>query len=215
VDRRVVVHLLWVQPQLVSEFERALGDSPFRVEGRRLESPDAEGVALPKGDLFAIDGARERRATEAVAGSVLSQNLGARILVVAESFTESSAFPLLRLGVKGILTHAEVPGRLREALQEMSEGGFWVPRAFLSRFVDSILASAAPRNVPSNAEGLTEREREVMETLLENSSNKEIASRLHISERTAKFHVSNVLSKYGVRRRADLILLTYSARKEA
>jgi len=40
----------------------------------------------------------------------------------------------------------------------------------------------------------------------------EIANKLHISERTVKFHVSNLLSKFGVRRRADLILLSYQRR---
>jgi len=49
-----------------------------------------------------------------------------------------------------------------------------------------------------------------MDALLENLSNKEIAAKLNMSERTAKFHVSNLLAKYGVRRRADLILLTYT-----
>ncbi len=49
-----------------------------------------------------------------------------------------------------------------------------------------------------------------MDSLLENLSNKEIAAKLNMSERTAKFHVSNLLAKYGVRRRADLILLTYT-----
>jgi DNA-binding CsgD family transcriptional regulator len=42
--------------------------------------------------------------------------------------------------------------------------------------------------------------------------NKEIALRLNISERTVKFHVSNLLAKFGVRRRADLILLCYQRR---
>jgi Bacterial regulatory proteins, luxR family len=45
-----------------------------------------------------------------------------------------------------------------------------------------------------------------------NLVNKEIGSRLNISERTVKFHVSNILSKFGVRRRADLILLCYQKR---
>jgi DNA-binding NarL/FixJ family response regulator len=58
--------------------------------------------------------------------------------------------------------------------------------------------------------GLSRREKEVLELLLENLSNKEIASELNISSRTAKFHVSNLLSKHGVRRRADLILLTHT-----
>ncbi len=41
--------------------------------------------------------------------------------------------------------------------------------------------------------------------MLDNLSNKEIARRLNMSERTAKFHVSNLLVKHGVRRRADLL----------
>ncbi|HXU20708.1 MAG TPA: helix-turn-helix transcriptional regulator, partial [Verrucomicrobiae bacterium] len=51
--------------------------------------------------------------------------------------------------------------------------------------------------------------------LLENLANKEVADRLHISERTVKFHVSNLLAKFGVRRRADLILLCYQRRAVA
>ena len=53
----------------------------------------------------------------------------------------------------------------------------------------------------------------MLDSLLENLANKEIASKLNISERTVKFHVSNLLSKFGVRRRADLILLCYQRRK--
>jgi len=44
------------------------------------------------------------------------------------------------------------------------------------------------------------------------ATNKEIANKLHIPERTVKFHVSNLLNKLGVRRRADLILLCYQRR---
>ena len=42
----------------------------------------------------------------------------------------------------------------------------------------------------------------MLQALLENQSNKEIGSRLNISERTVKFHVSNLLSEFSVRRRA-------------
>jgi DNA-binding NarL/FixJ family response regulator len=60
---------------------------------------------------------------------------------------------------------------------------------------------------------LSQREQEVLDALLGSRVNKEIGSRLNISERTVKFHVSNILSKFGVRRRADLILLCYQKRK--
>jgi len=45
---------------------------------------------------------------------------------------------------------------------------------------------------------------------MENLSNREIASRLKVSERTAKFHVANLLAKYGLKRRSDLVVLSYT-----
>lgn len=99
------------------------------------------------------------------------------------------------------------------AVREVAAGGFWVSRALLSRFVDSAIARR-PRFV-SAASHLSRREREVHELLMENFSNKEIASRLNMSERTVKFHVSNLLNKHGARRRADLILLSISESRPA
>ena len=93
----------------------------------------------------------------------------------------------------------------------MARGGFWVPRELLSRFVDSLLQTGAARHTLHPA-GLSSRENDVLDCLLENLSNKEIGSRLSISERTVKFHVSNLLGKFGVQRRADLILQAYQAR---
>ena len=53
--------------------------------------------------------------------------------------------------------------------------------------------------------GLTSREREVLDGVLSNLCNKEIASQLNISERTVKFHVSALLAKFKVSNRFGLI----------
>jgi DNA-binding NarL/FixJ family response regulator len=83
----------------------------------------------------------------------------------------------------------------------------------LSGFVDSVLAGSHSRRLKVDAAtDLSRREQEVLGSLLENLSNKEIGNKLNITERTVKFHVSNLLSKFGVRRRADLILLCYQKR---
>lgn len=53
--------------------------------------------------------------------------------------------------------------------------------------------------------GLSRREKEVLDGVLENLANKEIASRLSISERTVKFHVSSLFIKFKVRSRIELM----------
>jgi DNA-binding NarL/FixJ family response regulator len=213
----ISVCLFWVHPLVRSEFERALPGREFRLETQRLELKlDVRQVGVPLASLYVLDGAYARVAAEALVSAVLARNPSGRVVVVAEAFDEASSFPLLRLGVKGLLTYAELGDRLSPALEEVAEGGFWVPRALLSRFVDTTLSHSSSRVLPTaglTPTGLTRREQEVLNDLLENFSNKEIAKRLRISERTAKFHVSNVLAKYGVRRRADLILLSYTDAK--
>jgi len=213
----IPVCLFWVHPLVRSEFERALPDREFRLETQRLESKlDVRHIDVPLASLYVLDGAYARVAAEALVSAILARNPAGRIMVVAEEFDEASSFPLLRLGVKGLLTYGELGERLSLALEEVAEGGFWVPRAVLSRFVDMTLSNSSSRTLPAaglTPSGLTRREQEVLNDLLENFSNKEIAKRLRISERTAKFHVSNVLAKYGVRRRADLILLSFTDTK--
>jgi DNA-binding NarL/FixJ family response regulator len=67
---------------------------------------------------------------------------------------------------------------------------------------------AATRSTPSLnelAEPLTRREREVLQMLAAGLANKEIASRLDISDHTAKFHVASILGKLGAASRAEAV----------
>ena len=213
--RRLTVCLLSPHPLVLSEFERLLARPGFRLIARRMEAtlvPDLTRLTLPRASVYVVDALGHRSATEAVVVGLLERFPSARLLVVAEKFSEANSFPLLRLGAKGLITYAEAHDQLRRALESIARGGFWVPRAVLSRFVDTILSSVPGHRRLRGTAGLSRREQEVLDSLLENLANKEIADRLHISERTVKFHVSNLLSKFGVRRRADLILLSMQTR---
>jgi DNA-binding NarL/FixJ family response regulator len=208
--RNLKVCLLSSHPLALREFQTLLADG-FDLEIRRIE-PNLETGSLPSAAVYLIDALPIRAQTETVIASVLSHFERAHVMVLAEDFGETDTFPLLKLGAKGLLRYADVARDLARATGEVAKGGFWVARAVLSRFVDYILTDGGRKHLASGGTHLSRREQEVIDCLLENLSNKEIASKLNISERTAKFHVSNLLSKYGVRRRADLILLFFQNR---
>ncbi|PVG81061.1 ATPase [Nocardioides gansuensis] len=65
-------------------------------------------------------------------------------------------------------------------------------------------AASPGRGLPSAAGGLTRREREIAGLLAEGLSNKEIAARLIISQRTAETHVDHILAKLGVTSRSQV-----------
>ncbi len=208
--------LLSPHPLVLEEFQRVLSRPGFRVISRQLDStlaPDLRRLAVPRALIYVVDAHAARPATSALITNILDQFPAARLLVVAEKFNDTNSYLLLRLGAKGLLTYAEARDQLPRALPLVAAGGFWVPRSVLSDFVDSILSNVHSRRLKTDtATDLSRREQEVLEALLENLANKEIADKLHISERTVKFHVSNLLNKFGVRRRADLILLCYQRR---
>ncbi len=212
----MTVCLLSPHPLVLSEFQRVLARPEFHLIPRQLDSmlaPDLRHLSLPRALIYVVDAHAARPATGALFSNILDRNPHARLLVVAERFTETNSYSLLRLGAKGLLTYAEAREQLPRALPLVAAGGFWVPRSLLSGFVDSVLDNLhSPRLKTDAATHLSRREQEALDALLENLSNKEIANRLNISERTVKFHVSNLLNKFGVRRRADLILLCYQRR---
>lgn len=210
------VCILSPHPMVLDEFQRLLSDSGFQIVVRQLDSmlaPDLRNLEVPRASVYVIDAHAAKQATGALLGNILDSNTAARLLVVGDKLKENDSYALLRQGVKGILNYAEAREQLPRALPLVAAGGFWVPRTVLSRFVDSILTTSQGRRLRGDSPAeLSRREQEVLNGLLENLANKEVADRLHISERTVKFHVSNLLAKFGVRRRADLILLCYQRR---
>jgi DNA-binding NarL/FixJ family response regulator len=93
---------------------------------------------------------------------------------------------------------AELP----QAIQAVLKGEPWVPSAVLLAFVKNAKALIDAQLLPGHS--LTAREAQVLHLLMRRLTNKEIASVLTISERTAKFHVSNILGKLQLDDRAGL-----------
>jgi len=210
----VTVCLCWAHPLTLTDFRKRLSEGGIRVFERRLRpgmAVDGNPLRTPRASVYVVE-VQPDALTETLVARILACRPSARVLAVAERFDERSAFSLLRLGVKGLLSFDEAPEFLGRAVQEVLGDGIWVARGLLARFIDSTIRSLSPRSprLFARGEALSRRENEVCGLLMENLSNREIASRLQVSERTAKFHVSNLLAKYGLKRRADLVVLSYS-----
>ncbi len=208
-ERPLAICVLWRHPLVAAEVRASLAGKPFDVSDFRIRGENVPlDVPFPATrPVVLVDS--EGRSAIPVLAQLATRAPSASTVVLAEDFeNEESSFQFLRSGVKGLLTYAEIPVQLPRALDSVAAGRFWIPRALLSRFVEKTVNSASKQR-PANPASLTPREEEILEDLLQNLSNKEIAMRRHLTNRTIKFHVSNVLAKYGVKRRADLLLLSF------
>ena len=122
---------------------------------------------------------------------------------------DEDAFALLARGARGYCHVAAAPAQLRLVANTVKNGGFWLPASLMRRVMTSagsLVAQISTRKSVS-LDDLTKRERQVAQAVADGLSNREIAERLSISERTVKARLTSVFQKMDVRDRVQLALL--------
>src|SRR5262249_8461353 len=140
--RALKVCLLSQHPMVLEELRRSLSNAGIRLIVQRVIPPtaiDAQQIRMPRAAVYVIDAHAPRPATHALVAAIQARHRGSHLRFVAENFDKSSALGSLPLGAKVLLIPPEARRDLPRALQTVAKGGFWVPRALLSSFVDSIL----------------------------------------------------------------------------
>jgi two-component system nitrate/nitrite response regulator NarL len=133
--------------------------------------------------------------------SLLRQHPGLRIVALGLGDTEPEVLSYAEAGMSGYCTREGSADELLASIRAAADGGFICSPQVAALLLRS-LASARPAPSPAAVEGLTRRERQVMELIARDLSNKQIASALHIEVSTVKIHVHHILEKLRVSRRA-------------
>jgi DNA-binding NarL/FixJ family response regulator len=127
----------------------------------------------------------------------------AKLLVLAANTPHAEQSGLLR-GIDGLVLYSDAQRSLVSALRALSQGHVWLPRETLE-YLAQVAPEARERKLP-----FTSREAEVIRLIEEGLSNKEIGTRLGITEKTVKFHASNVFAKLGVHDRNTAIEVAHT-----
>jgi DNA-binding NarL/FixJ family response regulator len=118
-----------------------------------------------------------------------------------------SVFEALRSGAIGYLLKDVPPEDLFQAIRLSARGeSFIQPSVARKLVVEFARLSEKKGQVDGDIESLSEREREVLRLVAAGATNKEIAEKLFIAAGTVKNHITNILSKLGVRDRTQAAL---------
>jgi DNA-binding NarL/FixJ family response regulator len=127
-------------------------------------------------------------------------------LVSAEAYTATFELQLLYAGTEGVLSFADNLGEnIPKAVRTVAEGRLWIRREVLNLYVKR--TADVLRKILRPDYGLTSRESQVLSLVRQRLSNRRIAQQLEISERTAKFHISNILKKLKLDNRHQILFL--------
>ena len=134
------------------------------------------------------------------ATAVIRQELpDIEVLALTSVLDEPSVVGAVRAGAIGYMLKDTQAQELCRAIKAAAAGQVQLTPKAAARLMQAV-------NTPKSPETLTERELEVLRLLAQGQANKQIAVCLHITEKTVKIHVSNVLSKLGVQSRTQATL---------
>ena len=189
--REGVAHSLGGEPGLDVVAQTASGEEAVEVALRL--TPD---VALLDITMPGIGGI-------AAAASIAASMPDTRILMLTVSEDKDNLLAALKAGAHGYVLKGTSASELRAIVRRVAAGEVFVTPALATRL---LVEFSRPQERDPLAE-LTAREHDVIELLSLGSSNREIAERLHLAEKTVKHYVTCILQKLHARSRTEAALI--------
>jgi DNA-binding NarL/FixJ family response regulator len=139
----------------------------------------------------------------------------ARVLMLTTFDQDQYVYDALRAGASGFLLKDMRRDELVSAVRVVAAGEALLAPTVTRRLIADVVSrgrpAAADPPVAAQLSGLTARETETLRQVARGLSNAEIAARLFVTEHTVKTHVSNLLTKLGLRDRVQAVVLAYES----
>lgn len=130
---------------------------------------------------------------------------GYSVLFCSNHPSQEEGITWFQKGIKGYLNAYAQPELIKQAVLTINSNNIWLGQNVMQAMIVA-LQSNEPQIDLSWQNGLTEREVQVANAILNGDSNAQIAEALFITERTVKSHVHNLLEKFAVKDRLALVL---------
>lgn len=164
------------------------------------EHSDGEGAAQfvseVSPDVVLLDIRMPKRDGVSALGDILAAKPAQKVVMLTTVGTEEAVYRSLTLGAKGYVLKDSRPQDIVDAIRTVADGGEWVPKDIRDLY-----------NTRLHGPELTPRELEALTLLSQGLSNREIATRLGVSEDGAKIHLKHINEKLGAKDRVDAVAI--------
>jgi DNA-binding NarL/FixJ family response regulator len=132
---------------------------------------------------------------------------GIRAVMLLNSSTRTDVLEAFRSGARGVLCRSQSLKVLSRCIRCVHEGQIWVSSEELEFILDALARAASiPIAGTKPSVDLTPREQDVIRSVAGGLTNRQIATRLEISEHTVKNYLLHIFEKLGVSSRVELLL---------
>jgi NarL family two-component system response regulator LiaR len=190
-------------------------DLPIRVVGEASNGVEAvELVRQLRPDIVLLDLVMPEMDGVEATSKIIESAPQSQVIILTSFGEQDQVVPAIRAGAKGYLLKDIAPDDLVHALRQVHRGQVQLHPEAAKKLMTAISEDKVSSTTPSHSpafKDLTEREREVLLLIAEGLSNRKIAEKLVISEKTVKSHVSRILNKLHLedRTQAAIFALTH------
>jgi DNA-binding NarL/FixJ family response regulator len=125
-----------------------------------------------------------------------------RVVFLAASIPDEEMVEAIGLGISGVVLKEMAPDMVVKCVRKVHAGEQWLEKRSIARALEKMMLREATGR--SLAGLLTTREMDILRLVASGLRNKEVATRLFISEGTVKIHLHNIYDKLGVNSRTGL-----------
>jgi DNA-binding NarL/FixJ family response regulator len=188
--------------KVVREFEAAL---PFPIK--------TQGSITPIDTTDVIVFSPTANCLEGIAKITELRELlpNAKVLLLAKGSNQMAMQKAVMLGASGIVYHKQTGEVLVQAVEKVFKGEIWIDRMLMAQTLNDFTAEKVEKrdHERQKIDSLTPREKQMICSIGEGMSNKEITKNLSISESTVRHHLSSIYSKLEVKDRLGLVIYAY------
>ncbi|MCR3752842.1 response regulator [Lentzea californiensis] len=201
--------------EMVREGFSALLDSQEDIQVVGAAGNGVQGVALARTvrpDVVLMDIRMPEMDGLTATRLLLNGSDGVKVLVLTTFDLDDYVYEALQAGASGFLLKHAPARELLNAVRVVAAGEALLAPSITKRLIEDFVRSRRSDRVrPAQLSVLTDRETEILVLIAQGLSNTEIAAHLVLAEQTVKTHVSRVLTKLGLRDRAQAVIAAYES----
>ncbi|MEU3647645.1 response regulator transcription factor [Lentzea sp. NPDC034063] len=201
--------------EMVREGFSALLDAQDDIEVIGAAGNGVQGVALARTvrpDVVLMDIRMPEMDGLTATRLLLDGSQELKVLVLTTFDLDDYVYEALQAGASGFLLKHAPARELLNAVRVVAAGEALLAPSITKRLIEDFVRSRRSDRVrPAQLGVLTERETEILVLVAQGLSNTEIAAHLVLAEQTVKTHVSRVLTKLGLRDRAQAVIAAYES----